>query len=213
MSTAMVAVAQGGDGAESVNGRRQWKRAPLATLLLAAAAAMIYAMPGWASIFGYDRALTGQAWRLVTCHWAHWNGEHFLWSVGTFAVLGALCERENRHAFLGCLAAAAVAIPAVLWRYAPGLGMYGGLSGLDSALFVLLAAGLLWQKAQAREWGWVVVGAALVLLFFAKIGFEFVAGAPVFVSEDAAMNPVPLAHLVGGAVGGAVGWGGQRVRS
>ena len=209
MSATMAVVERAGSNAAGRGFAGVWRGAPWATFLLTAAALAVYAVPGCAPVLGYERASMGQIWRVATCHWAHWNGEHLLWSVGTFAVLGALCERENRRAFFACVGGAVVAIPLILWAAAPGLDTYGGLSGLDSALFVLLAIGILRQKARGCEWGWVAGGGVLLLAFFAKIGFEFAAGTPVFVSEDVAMNPVPLAHLVGGVVG-AVGLGRSR---
>ena len=106
---------------------------------------------------------------------------------------------------MACLAAACVAIPAVLWRCMPGLSTYGGLSGLDSALFGLVAVTLLQEKARAREWAWVAGAGALLAAFIVKTCIEFATGAAVFVSADDALTPVPLAHVAGGLVGALCG--------
>ena len=47
----------------------------------------------------------------------------------------------------------------------------------------------------------LAVPVLLLMGFLGKIGYEFATGAAVFVSHTDAMVPVPLAHLVGAAVG------------
>jgi rhomboid family GlyGly-CTERM serine protease len=144
-------------------------------------------------------------WRILTCHWVHWNAQHLAWSLATFTVLGVLCERDHRGRFLTCLAVAAFAIPVTLSTMGPERLAYAGLSGLDSALFVLVAVGLVRQKGRKCEWLWVLAGATLLLAFFAKTGFEVVTQKTIFASLDEEMVPVPLAHVVGGAVGVLIG--------
>ncbi len=178
-----------------------FRRVPCLTLLCTAAAVLAYVLPGAAALLSYDRAISQEFWRVLSCHWVHWNLDHFLWSVGTFAVLGALCERERRTAFLVCVGGGAVIIPLALWTFLPGMDTYGGLSGLDSALFAYVAVVLLRQKVRDREWFFVGVGGALMLAFAAKTCFELVTDATVFVNAEASLAPVPLAHAAGCAVG------------
>lgn len=168
-------------------------------------AVLAYVVPGAAWQLGYHRALTGELWRAFTCHWAHWNFDHFLWSTGTFAVLAFMCERENRKQFLSCLALSALAIPLALWFLMPGLVSYGGLSGIDSALFMLIGVTLIREKARERQWAWVAGCALLLTGFLAKVAFEFYTDTTVFAQNVGDMRPVPLAHIVGGVVGVSVG--------
>ncbi len=184
-------------GRESIDPRRL----PCLTALCTAAAILAYAIPGAAALLSYNRAITHDVWRVLSCHWVHWNNEHFLWSVGTFAVLGVLCEREQRKAFLLCVGGSAVLIPLALWVFMPGMDTYAGLSGLDSALFTFVAITLLRHKVREREWLQAGIGGFLILAFTGKTGFEFVTNATVFVDAESGLLPVPLAHAVGCAVG------------
>lgn len=164
-------------------------------------AILAYVIPGSARNLAYDRGVPYEIWRSLTCHWAHWNFDHFIWSTGTFFVLAVMCEKENRKKFLACLISSAVAIPIALWFFMPQLNSYGGLSGIDSALFMMIAVTLLREKAKQKEWLWVTGGILLLTGFCAKIGFEFITEITVFASNVGNMTPVPLAHIVGGGVG------------
>jgi rhomboid family GlyGly-CTERM serine protease len=183
------------------------RRSPYLSFILGGTAVLLYALPTTAVLLGYDRSAFPGLWRIFTCHWVHWNLEHLFWSAATFVVLGALCERENRRQFLACVVGSACAIPLALYALMPELRTYGGLSGVDAALFVLIAVTLLRERLPAREWSWILACAGLLLAFAGKVGFELATGSTVFVTPDPAMTPVPLAHAVGGAVGALVGLG------
>jgi rhomboid family GlyGly-CTERM serine protease len=150
----------------------------------------------------YDRAavLSGEWWRLMTCQWTHWNFSHVLWDALMFLTLGALCERVRRGAFVACVAASALLIPLLSAVAVPQMAYYRGLSGLDSALFVLLAVQLIQiNRSQDR----VVFAAAAAGLgaFLLKTLYECATGSIIFVQPHSAFTPVPLAHVVGGAIG------------
>jgi membrane associated rhomboid family serine protease len=96
-------------------------RLPGASLLLSILAVLLYYFPGAGELLEYSRpALAqGEIWRLVSCHWTHWSGEHLLWDVVAFGVLAALCEKQfGRRLLVTSLASAAVAIPLVCMRAA-----------------------------------------------------------------------------------------------
>ena len=183
---------------------------PFLSPALGGLAVVLYGVPSVAALLGYERSAFPGLWRILTCHWVHWNLEHLFWSAATFVVLGALCERENRRQFLACVVGSACAIPLALYALMPGLRTYGGLSGLDAALFVLIAVTLLRERLPAREWRWILACGALLLAFAGKVGYELVTGSTVFVTPDPAMTPVPLAHAVGGAIGALVGIGWRK---
>ena len=179
------------------------RRSGSASLLLTAAAALVYPAPGLSALLEYDRLALhgGELWRLLTCHWTHVSFEHLLWDALTFLFLGAACERRNRPRFLAAVVCSAIVIPLSVRLALPGLRYYRGLSGIDSALFALLAVLFLREKAQSRG-----LRRSVVVIFFTaflgKIGFEAITGMTVFVDNaGTGMVPVPLAHLVGAAAG------------
>ncbi|MCE9584104.1 MAG: rhombosortase [Planctomycetes bacterium] len=152
------------------------------------------------------RAFHGEIWRMLTCHWAHYSFSHFLWSFIPFVFLAVLCERDSRGRFLACLAGAALIVPLAVWVAAPSISTYRGLSGLDSALFTLLAATVAREKARERSWGWVAAAALVVLAFAGKLLFEATTARGFFLDTHASgMTPVPVAHLAGALVGLASG--------
>ena len=172
-------------------------RIPVITLLLAVLTLAATAAP--ASI-EYDRALilAAQCWRILTCHFAHFPGEHFGWCLAALLILGIGCELLERRGFIMTLLLSMVAIPLALLVLAPNLPRYRGLSGVESALFVLLLAQILWERFDERHWIGFAAAAALGIAFIAKILIEIRFGATVFVSGAmSGFEPVPLAHLVG----------------
>ena len=183
------------------------RHAPRIALLLAAAAVAVFASDALTRWFEYDRAAiaTGQIWRLLTSQWTHWNFDHLFWDALAFAILGVLCERISRRAFVACVSLSAIAIPAVVWSLEPGLASYRGLSGIDSALFILLVALVARQCLADGRWGTAVAVALCLAAFATKTAVEIFASVTVFVDSHAAgFVVVPLAHIVGAAIGAAV---------
>jgi hypothetical protein len=124
-----------------------------------------------------------------------------------FVVLSIPCEQEYRRGYLVCLLSAALLIPLGLWLLMPDLRTYRGLSGIDAALFTLLAVSLFQQACRARRWRWLTALGVLCLAFVAKVGYEWGTGGAVFVDAQAAhMVPVPLAHGIGAIVGVVIGY-------
>ncbi len=177
------------------------------TCYLAAAAVACFWLPGVADSWQFDRSLVagGQWWRVLSGHLAHWNGEHLFWDLATFTALGLGCERIARGRYFACLLLSAVAIPASIVWLQPQISVYRGLSGIDTAIFSLLAAVLLRQMIAERQWQWVAGIAALLAGLMAKTGFELVTGSTLFVDSATAFVPLPLAHIIGAAVGMSVG--------
>lgn len=173
-------------------------RLPWLTLTVAVAAFAIHLLPGVADWLQYDRAAIGQGelWRLLTAHLAHFGGNHLVWDTAAFLTLGAAAERESRKQCATALGLSAVLIAPVLWLWQPGFQTYRGLSGLDSALFGLLAGSLLARGDRVP----VVAGMLALFGFAAKCLFELATAQTVFAS-GAGYSPVPLAHLVGLAAG------------
>jgi hypothetical protein len=88
----------------------------------------------------------------------------------------------------------------------PDLMIYGGLSGLDCALYSLLMVLFIKREIRSRSWIWVAFFGLLLGGLVAKIIYETATGLTIFVGNTQTnMVPVPLAHLVGGCVGFFVG--------
>ncbi len=189
--------------------------------LFLALPALLFQLPGWAERLQFDRVAMarGEIWRLVTCHWTHWSVRHLVWDLAVFVLLAVLCEARGRRAFLATVAASALLIPPVLWIALPDMETYRGLSGIDSALFVLAAILLLREEIERigslRSGPALAAGAALVA-FLLKVGYESVSGTALFAGSEGLFVPVPLAHLVGGACGlwaGLLGLRGKNHKS
>jgi rhomboid family GlyGly-CTERM serine protease len=189
------------------------RRLPGASLLLALPAFCFQILPRLACRCQFDRRAiaAGEVWRLVTGHWTHWSLDHLLWDLAAFTGLAVACELApgcGRKRMLGAVGLAAVAIPAVLWVALPRLATYRGLSGIDSALFVLLAVTVLREDLAACRRGWAWIGLLALAAFLAKCGYEAATGRALFAAASGFV-PVPLAHLIGG-LSGLIGRGWRR---
>jgi len=161
-------------------------------------------LPGVAEWLQYDRPAVAQggSWRLMTSHFVHWSGEHLFWDVLALGLLGWMCERESPSRFLACVAVSAVLIPLSLSIAEPQMTTYRGLSGIDSALFAMLAVRVSRQAVTDRDWLRFSLIVTVSACFAAKITYELMTGGTLFVDSSAGvMTPMPLAHVVGGLVG------------
>jgi len=177
---------------------------PGVSLALAAVACFLMAFPALADWLQYDRAAVaaGQLWRIVTCHLTHWSPDHLFWDVVALLLLGCVVERDGYRRLLTCIGLSALSIPLAVHIGMPELSTYRGLSGIDSAVFMLLAVTLIVDAWRQGDRGWTLLCTALIVGFVAKTGFEFLTGTTLFVDAAAAdMQPVPLAHVVGAGIG------------
>jgi rhomboid family GlyGly-CTERM serine protease len=172
-------------------------RFPFITLTIAAAAVAIHFIPGAATALQFDRhAAITQFWRLFTGHLTHFGSNHLVWDLGVWLVLGLVCERISGARLAAVTASSALAISAAVWAWQPQFQFYRGLSGIDCALFGLVAGSLL----KSRRRGAMLMGGLALIAACAKCLFELSTASTLFASGDG-YAPVPLAHLVGLAVG------------
>jgi rhomboid family GlyGly-CTERM serine protease len=145
------------------------------------------------SALRYDRTALAQYqwWRLFSAHLVHLNAAHALLDCAGLVLIWVLFAREfSPRRWLAILLASAVAIDAGLWFLSPAVDWYLGASGV---LHGALAAGAVaWYR---RGDG---MGAGLVVLLVAKLGYEQLHGTSVLISD---LPLVPQAHLYG-ALGG-----------
>src|SRR5262249_17256841 len=112
------------------------RRAGGASLLLALAAVLVFISGrSVASALEVDRTaiFAGQWYRLLTCHFTHWNADHLFWDVSMFAALGFVCEQRDRRAFLLTTLGSALLVGLAVLVMCPEMNVYRGLSGMDSA--------------------------------------------------------------------------------
>ncbi|MBI3096920.1 MAG: rhombosortase [Planctomycetes bacterium] len=179
-------------------------RLPWLTVLFLLPLGLVAAEPSLGIFLEYDRLklLQGDLWRLITCHWIHYSGDHLLWDTFAFVLLGLLCEGLGRARVFLCVTTSAILIPLAVYACMPPLRYYAGLSGIDSALFGLLCMTMIRQAVRHRDR--LLLGAALLAaaLFLGKVAFEASMGETWFVDSTAArIVPVPLAHGIGVLVG------------
>ena len=173
-------------------------RLPFLTLTVAIAAVGIHLLPGAPALLEFDRAAIaqGELWRWLSGHLTHFESNHLVWDVGVLLLLGWGAEQESRRRFIRTVLWSATAISAAVWCWQPHLTQYRGLSGVDSALFGLTAGSLLRRRNRAG----VVLGFVALLAIGGKSVLELATGSTVF-AAGAGYIPVPLAHVVGLAVG------------
>jgi rhomboid family GlyGly-CTERM serine protease len=138
--------------------------------------------------------------RIFGCNWLHWSANHLFWDTLMFFAISRLCERQGRTTFLGTTIASATLIPPIVMITTPELASYRGLSGIDTALFALLAMTRLLTEIRRQQWIRSLVFLVLLFGMAAKIAYEMTAHQTLFVS-DTSFTPVPIAHLTGAAIG------------
>src|SRR5690606_23791408 len=113
---------------------------------------------------------------VILGHGVHQTTGHAFWSIGAFAVLGAVCERRNRTSFAVTTALSALLIPIALALFPGNFTTYSGLSGIDSALFGLHCIYLAregWNQSDRKT---ALTAIALLAAFGGKVAHESVTG-------------------------------------
>jgi rhomboid family GlyGly-CTERM serine protease len=156
--------------------------------------------PGAFDALAYNRAqiLHGEWWRLITGHWVHFSASHLFWDLAILIPAGALLERRNPAALRWTILLSPLAISLVLLAFDPTMAIYAGISGVAAGVLVALAAHGL-RTEPATRWAWL----AVLALFGLKVVLETRRGGqplnPALAAQG--VRSVPLAHLVGAAVG------------
>jgi rhomboid family GlyGly-CTERM serine protease len=191
----------------------QWVRRIPMTLSLGILAVVIAGVPSAVELFQFDRAAlqAGELWRLAMCHLTHWNAEHLQWDLAMFLVLGAMCELRNPRQMWLCTVLAAACVSILVLFMFPGISAYRGLSGIDTALFTLLAIDLLRDARHQHNWLLAAATGGLLFGFIAKTTFEAVTGKSLFVDQySAGFELLVWDHVIASVVGGVVAMGSER---
>jgi rhomboid family GlyGly-CTERM serine protease len=173
---------------------------PWFTLVAGALAVGAWFWPGAFDALAYNRAqiLHGEWWRLITGHWVHFSASHLFWDLAILIPAGALLERRNPTALRGTILLSPLAISLTLLAFDPAMAIYAGISGVAAGVLVALAAHGL-RTEPATRWVWL----AVLALFALKVVIETSRGGQPLNPELTAqgVRSVPLAHIVGAAVG------------
>lgn len=174
------------------------RRFPVATLALVASALVVRLSPALQRWLVLDRSAVaaGQLWRVATGSLVHFSAAHLALDLVAVAVAGWILERNGRR-IGGVLVAAMVAVGLAVLRFAPGVAVYGGLSGVAYTLVALCALDAVGRGGTERA-----PGLAAIVLLAAKLCWEIRSGAFVFVADAGdAFVPVPVSHVAGLCVG------------
>lgn len=182
------------------------RRAGWAALALALPAPVLAAWPPAGALLQFDRAgiVAGELWRVITAHWTHWSLDHLAWDLLAFGTLTFLGWRISPQRTLATILLSALTISAVVLD-GTEMRYYRGLSGIDSALFVLVAFAMFRRtrgEADRSRRLWIACATAG---FAAKVAFEILTGGTVF-ADSSTFVPVPLVHVVGGLCGAVLAW-------
>ena len=148
----------------------------------------------------------GEAWRLLTGHFAHLGWRHLLLNLAGLLLVWLLVgQRFDRRQWLVVIALTVLGIDLGFWLLDPDLDWYVGLSGL---LHGVLVAGLAARIGDGSREALI-----LLLIIVGKLLWEQLIG-PMPGSESLAGDSVVVnAHLYGAIAGGLAGMVVIRVRS
>jgi rhomboid family GlyGly-CTERM serine protease len=177
------------------------------TFVVASTAIVVACLPQVGEALQFDRTAVaaGELWRLATAHLVHWNVEHLQWDLLMFVVLGAACEIRRRRRMWLCTATSTACVSILVLVFFPEIETYRGLSGVDTALFTLLAIDLMRDALKRQQPVMAVTIGALLVGFMAKTAYEAVTGHALFVDQTAAgFELLVWDHIVAAVVGAVI---------
>ena len=180
---------------------------PILTVLIGLSALSATLSSQLTSLLQFDRTafMDGEVWRVFTGHLTHWSLSHLFWDILVFLVLAGVIERFSRRRLLVCFASASLIISLLVFTFLSEMTFYRGLSGIDSALFMMLLVMFYRQRPSRhsllRKMPYYLLG----ILFIGKTVFELTTAQAFFVESSDLFIPVPLAHLGGAFTGWIIG--------
>ncbi|MGB1262763.1 MAG: rhombosortase [Cognaticolwellia sp.] len=149
----------------------------------------------------YHRELidAGEYWRLISGHFLHSNGNHFMLNIAAVALLWALHGHYYSYQnYLGIFVTCALVCSIAMFWFSQDIALYVGLSGVLHGFFVW---GALMDIRQHEKTGYLLfIGVIL------KIGHEQIYGASADVEALIGASVATDAHLYG-AIGGLLTFG------
>lgn len=163
--------------------------------VLASLSVVIQSLPDLGEALQWRRSATFplKVATAFTGHLTHWSWDHLLWDVVAFLGLGIAAIRLVPGRLLICLVLSALVISLEIMLFHPQFESYRGLSGIDSALFGLIVAGLWRQGPPVRYLAMIGLAG-----FLGKTTFELLTGDTLFVERaENDFIPATSAHLSG----------------
>ncbi|WDP92511.1 MAG: rhombosortase [Desulfobacter sp.] len=107
-------------------------RPPLVTLVILLICLAAWGSPQLSRLLIYDRRAIadGEIWRLFTAHFVHFTGSHLAYNMTVFTGAGWLVESKGRCRFIWLYILTAMGVGMQLFVGRPGMGYYGGISGV-----------------------------------------------------------------------------------
>ena len=171
------------------------------TIAITASTLVVFFNPiltGWLQL-EFAAVSNGQFWRVLTGHITHYDTPHLFWDLLMFGVLAGLCERAHPKIFPWLLGLSALSISAVV--ACTGTVVYRGLSGVDTALFVWIAADQIRSSLQSNDRLTASIWMLPIFGLVGKLIFETATGATLF-AQSSSFNPLVESHLAGVVAGG-----------
>ena len=159
----------------STNGFHGSAMLPWFTCITVAVAAILFVGFGPAPadlLLDRQAVASGELWRLLTGHFVHADGEHFLWDVSALALLGVMVERMAGLSArrLACVSFLGIAvINAALWFGMPYIGMYCGLSAVLNTIFAYLLLHFM-QQQRGVLFPFLFIGGIAKIIFEWQMG-------------------------------------------
>jgi membrane associated rhomboid family serine protease len=153
---------------------------------------------------------SGQVWRLVTCHLAHYDHWHVVRDVSLLAIVALVAGRRRAPALGISILAGLFLVPAAVLLLEPVLTPYRGASGLGAAALAGVGLSLAADRlldTSGRALGALAVGVLMVLILYeAWVGRTVSVAGP----STSAVAVAYSSHL-GGVLAGVVGFSASRI--
>ena len=156
----------------------------IAAVLSASAILTFCPEAGGAAALRPDHFDASFLWRMGTCHLVHWSTEHLFYDGLCFAIIASMLPAWKT---LVCMAISARIIALTVTLAYPEMTAYGGLSGINCALFVVWAL----QIAKRSK----TIGTMALAAIIGKTLLEIHAGHTFFVANT--FIPANMAHVAG----------------
>lgn len=173
------------------------RRLPVITMLMVGSGVVIALFPGWSSWLVYDRSaiLSGEIWRMFTCHWVHFSTSHLVYDLMALGIAGWIIETQKLPHFGWLCLLTPWLISAILLLFEPQMKLFGGLSALATTSIVYLA---LFGLHDAAPWRWICL--ATLVGIASKIIFEMTTGRILFATTGNIPVTVSVASHISGAM-------------
>lgn len=164
-------------------------------LLIGSVASSLFPELEHAFIFDRQAIITGEIWRLFTCHLVHFSLSHLTIDLAVLALSYLIAGKAHVSGLKRVLLLGILCIGPALFCADPLLLYYGGSSGLASgALLYSLKIGYIAASPQRKHiYAWIMAGCVLksvVEIFYGNL----------FATLPQGIASVPLCHLYGYAL-------------